>query len=81
VKIMGRFYRFRYIFAIGFNLIIFPAMFLSLWNVRFAWRQWHRRWRNALIRSGGWVILRRWISHFRHDDFSRKLHRAETTLR
>ncbi len=81
VKIMGRFYRFRYIFAIGFNLIIFPAMFLSLWNVRFAWRQWHRRWRNALIRSGGWVILRHWISHFRHDDFSQKLHRAETTLR
>ncbi len=79
-KIMGRFYKFRHMFAIARNVLIFPAMMLSLWNIRFSWRRWHRIWRNDLLRFGGWIIFRQWISHFRHGTFSGKLARAKDSL-
>lgn len=79
-KIMGRFYRFSYMFSIGCNVLIFPAMIFSLWNIRFGWRKWYRAWRNDLLRFGGWIILRRWLSHFRRDTFSEKLAQANEAL-
>jgi len=80
-KITGRFYRFRYMFAIAGNVLIFPAMIFSLWNVRFGWRKWYRAWRNDLLRFGGWIILRHWRSDFKKGKFSDKLTQAEQRLR
>jgi radical SAM superfamily enzyme YgiQ (UPF0313 family) len=79
-KIMGRFYRFRYMFAIGANILIFPAMLFSLWNIKFGWRKWYRNWRNDLVRFGGWIIIRRWTSHLRRGSFSTKLKQASESL-
>ncbi len=79
-KIMGRFYRFRDMFAIGRNVLVFPALVFSLWNIRFGWRVWYRAWRNNLLRFGGWIVLRRWTALFRCGAFSAKLARAEYSL-
>lgn len=79
-KIMGRFYRFRNMFAVALNIIIFPAMFFSIFNIRLGWRRWYRGWRNNLVRFGGWIILRRWTSAFKKGDFSDKLSRAKRNL-
>lgn len=76
-KIMGRFYRFRSMFGVMRNVLIFPAMFFSLWNIRFGWRKWHRIWRNDLIRFGGWIVMRRWGSHFKKGPFRDKLNQAK----
>jgi radical SAM superfamily enzyme YgiQ (UPF0313 family) len=76
-RIMGRFYRFRHMFAVGRNVLIFPAMIFSLWNLRVGWRRWYRAWRNDLLRFGGWIILRRWISEFKKGPFAEKLARAK----
>ena len=72
-KIMGRFYRFRYFFVIGLNILAFPAMIFSLGNITFGWRIWYRRWRNSIIRFGGWLMLRHWLSEFKKGEFSKKL--------
>jgi len=79
-KLMKRFYRFRYLFAIGLNVMIFPAMLLSLWNIRFGWRKWYRLWRNDLIRFGGWMILRRWGTLVRRGTFFERLAHAKEKL-
>jgi len=79
-KIMGRFYRFRYMFAVGLNVIVFPAMFFSLFNIRVGWQKWYRRWRNNLVRFGGWIIVRRWTSALKKGGFSDKLSRAKKKL-
>jgi len=79
-KIMGRFYRFRSMFAIGLNILVFPAMIFSLWNLRSGWRKWYRAWRNDLLRFGGWIILRGWTSEFKTGSFSEKLARAKQSL-
>ena len=76
-KIMGRFYRFRYVFVIILNILTFPAMIFSLGNISFGWRKWYRNWRNALIRFGGWLMLRHWLSAFRKGQFPQKLERAK----
>jgi radical SAM superfamily enzyme YgiQ (UPF0313 family) len=80
-KIMGRFYRFRYMFAIAGNVLLFPAMIFSLWNIRFGWSKWYRAWRNNIVRFGGWIILRHWRSDYKKGKFTEKLARAQQLLR
>lgn len=75
-KIMGRFYRFRYFFVIGLNILIFPAMIFSLGNITFGWRKWYRSWRNAILRFGGWLMIRHWLSDFKKGQFPQKLAQA-----
>jgi radical SAM superfamily enzyme YgiQ (UPF0313 family) len=79
-KIMGLFYRFRYMFSIALNVLVFPTMILSLWNIRFGWRKWYRYWRNDLLRFGGWIVIQKWTSQFKKGDFSKKLRNAERSL-
>jgi radical SAM superfamily enzyme YgiQ (UPF0313 family) len=79
-KIMGRFYRFRSMFAIGLNVLTFPAIILSLFDIKIGWRKWYRPWRANLLRFGGWIIVKRWTSDFKKGTFSRKLNRAEQSL-
>ena len=79
-KIMGRFYRFRSMFSIGLNILIFPSMIFSLFNIKIGWRRWYRVWRTDLLRFGGWIIVQRWTSAFKKGSFSGKLHRAKRRL-
>jgi radical SAM superfamily enzyme YgiQ (UPF0313 family) len=80
-KIMGRFYRFRSMFAVGLNVLAFPAIIFSLSNIRIGWRKWYRPWRNNILRFGGWIIIKRWTSDFKRGTFKGKLTRAEQRLR
>jgi hypothetical protein len=79
-KIMGRFYRFRSMFAIGLNVMIFPSIVFSLFDIKVGWRKWYRPWRTNLLRFGGWIIVKRWTSDFKKGTFSRKLRQAEQSL-
>jgi len=78
--IMGRFYRFKHMFHIGINILSFPVLFFCLHNLRAGWRKWYRTWTNNVTRFGGWLILRRWTSEFKKDNFSSKLTEAKKLL-
>ncbi len=80
-KIMGRFYRFRYMFIIGLNVLIFPSMIFSVFRLRVGWRKWYRLWRNALKRFGGWIILKHWTTAIKKSDFYDRLSAAGKHLR
>ncbi|MBN1900993.1 B12-binding domain-containing radical SAM protein [Candidatus Sumerlaeota bacterium] len=79
-KIMGRFYRFRNMFYVALNVILFPAMFISIFNIGLSWQRWYRSWRNHLVRFGGWIIMRRWTSALKKGGFSEKLILAQQNL-
>jgi radical SAM superfamily enzyme YgiQ (UPF0313 family) len=79
-QIMGRFYRFRYMFVVGLNILLFPAMVLSVFNIKGGWRRWHRSYRNALKRFGGWMIIRQWNAAFKRSAFSQKMSKARQRL-
>lgn len=80
-KIMGKFYQFRYVFMIALNILSFPGLIFFLHNIKSGWRRWYRPWRNHLIRFGGWLIMRGWVSQFKKSDFSQKLRRAKEHLK
>ena len=77
-SLMTRFYRFRYCFAIVLNIICFPMILFSIFNLRRGWASWYKAWRNNLWRFIGWGILRKWSAGFKKDNFTDKLHFAET---
>lgn len=79
-NIMAKFYRFRYIFMILLNVISFPTLIFFLHNIKSGWRKWYRNWRNHLVRFGGWLILKEWLSEFRKDNFLQKLYKAKVHL-
>lgn len=79
-KITGRFYRFRHVFMVIANILIFPSIMFSLHNIKWGWRKWYRAWRNELLRVAGWVILRKWTSELGKGGFSGKLTRAKEQL-
>jgi len=80
-KIMGKFYQFKYMFMIGFNIFSFSALIFYLHNIKSGWRRWYRPWRNYLIRFGGWIIIRQWTSRLKKDKFSQKLQKAKEHLK
>jgi radical SAM superfamily enzyme YgiQ (UPF0313 family) len=80
-KIMGRFYQFKYLFKIGINILFFPGIVFFLHNIKSGWRQWYRPWRNDLVRFGGWIILRKWLSEFKKSRFMQRLQKAKEHLR
>ncbi len=79
-RIMGRFYRFRYMFAIALNILIFPSMVFSVFRLQVGWRRWYRSWRNSIRRFGGWIIMQHWLSAFKRGRFIDKLHKARESL-
>ncbi|MDI6774965.1 MAG: radical SAM protein [Verrucomicrobiota bacterium] len=79
-KIMGRFYRFRHMFAIGWHVLVFPTVIFSLHNIRSGWRRWYRTWRNNLMRFTGWIIIRKWTSAFNRSLFAERLAMAKRDL-
>lgn len=76
-NLMGRFYRFRYFFAMVLNIICFPMIIFSAFNIRGGWRSWYKNWRNNLWRCIGWNIIRKWSACFKKDSFIIKLDFAE----
>ena len=80
-KIMGKFYQFKYVFMIALNIFSFPALIFFLHNIRSGWRKWYRPWRNGLIRFGGWIIMKRWVSQFKKDTFLERLRKAKERLK
>jgi radical SAM superfamily enzyme YgiQ (UPF0313 family) len=80
-RIMGKFYPFKYMFLIGVHIFSFPALVFFLHNLRVGWRRWYRQWRNALVRFGGWLVIRGWTSEFKRGTFSKKLRDAKTHLK
>jgi len=80
-KIMGKFYQFKYMFMLGLHIFSFPALVFFLHNIRSGWSKWYRHWRNALVRFGGWIIMRRWASQFKKDSFLERLQKAKEHLK
>ncbi len=72
-KIMGSFYRFRYMFSVALNIFYFPSLLFSLHNIKSGWRVWYRPWRNSVMRFGGWIAEHAWRSKFKKEDFFHKL--------
>jgi radical SAM superfamily enzyme YgiQ (UPF0313 family) len=79
-RIMGGFYRFKHMFMVAVHVFSFPALVFFLHDIKRGWRGWHRHWRNSLIRFGGWLTMKSWISAFKRDAFSHKLQRAQHSL-
>ncbi|MHC4518274.1 MAG: B12-binding domain-containing radical SAM protein [Planctomycetota bacterium] len=79
-RVMGRVYRFRYMFLVAASILSFPALLFSLGNLRAGWRRWYHRWASRLIRFGGWITIRKWTAAFRKGDFRQKLHDARGHL-
>jgi len=80
-KIMGKFYHFKSLFAIGMNILSFPALVFFFYDIRAGWRQWYRPWRNHLLRLAGWVTMKKWASDFGKNKFSRRLKKAKEHLK
>ncbi|MFO8052643.1 MAG: radical SAM protein [Candidatus Omnitrophota bacterium] len=80
-KIMGKFYKLKYMFMLGYHIFSFPALVFFLHNIRKGWRIWYRSWRNALVRFGGWAVLRGWTKAFKASNFSDRLQEAQRHLR
>lgn len=79
-RIMGRVYRFRYMFHIGLHFLWFPIFFLYLPNLKAGWEKWYRIWNDQVTRFGGWLIMHRWYAEFKKDAFPRKLAAAKKFL-
>jgi radical SAM superfamily enzyme YgiQ (UPF0313 family) len=79
-KIMGKFYKLKYMFMLGYHIFSFPALIFFLHNIKKGWRIWYRSWRNALVRFGGWAVLKGWTKAFRTSNFSDRLQEAQKHL-
>ena len=80
MKIMGRIYRFKYMFMISLNVFSFPYLLFFLHNIKSGWKRWYRPWRQSLIRFAGWITMKKWLRAFKKDDFSKKLQEARKHL-
>jgi len=80
-KIMGKFYHFKYMLLLGLHAFSFPALVFSLHNIKAGWKKWYRPWRNNLVRSGGWFVMKGWTSEFKKGKFSQKLEKAKENLK
>jgi radical SAM superfamily enzyme YgiQ (UPF0313 family) len=76
-RIMRGFYGPRHMLAVAVYAIAFPAVALWLHNIRSGWQRWYRKWAGSLYRTGGWLLLRKWIAAFRKDGFLSKLAEAK----
>jgi len=81
MKIMGRIYRFRYMFMVALNIFSFPYMIFFLYNVKYGWKKWYRQWRQALIRFGAWITMKRWKSAVKKDNYLQKLRKAKEHMK
>ncbi len=76
LAIMGRFYRFLRLPGVAVRTLGFPLAMLPLVNLRRRWNRWYRRWRNDVVCTGGYFIMKAWKKQFREGPFRRKLFQA-----
>jgi hypothetical protein len=76
LAIMGRFYRFMRLPGVAVHTLRFPLAMLPLVNLRQRWSRWYRRWRNDVICTGGYFVMKAWKKQFREGPFREKLARA-----
>jgi radical SAM superfamily enzyme YgiQ (UPF0313 family) len=79
-KIMGRFYRQRYMLSVALHTVSFPALVFHLHNLRSGWRRWNRRWWSSVFRVAGSAFVRRWTAQVKSGGFARKLAQAQAAL-
>ncbi len=80
-RIMSRVYDVRYALLVVASILSFPAIAISLHNIRKGWQRWYRPWSTRVTRFGGWLMMRKWRAQFKKDDFLKKLNRAHHQLR
>jgi radical SAM superfamily enzyme YgiQ (UPF0313 family) len=74
--IMGKFYHFRRMPGLAMHTLRFPLAMLPLVNLRARWHSWYRRWRNDVIGTGGYFIMKNWRRQFNEGPFQKKLSRV-----
>ncbi len=73
LKVMGRFYHILRMSGVALHTLRFPLAMLPLTDPKTRWRRWYRRWRNDVIGSVGYFIMRNWQTQFKDGAFRRKL--------
>jgi len=81
LSLMGGFYRFRRLPGVMLHTLRFPLAMLPLTNLRTRWRKWYRHWRNDVIGSVGYFIVKNWHKAFREGPFNEKLRRGTEMLK
>jgi len=75
--LMGGFYHFWRILWVVVHTLRFPLAMLPLLNLRTRWGKWYRSWRNNVVGSGGYLMLRRWRKALRENQFREKLTKSQ----
>ncbi len=78
--LMGGFYRLRSMLGIVLNVLSFPALIFFVHDIRLGWKKWYRSWRNDLVRSAGWFVVKGWRRNFDQEAFFERLRRAQGAL-
>jgi len=68
LKIMSRFYHPLSFVRVVIKTIIFPLDFF----IR-GWKNWHRGWTREVVKSGGYLLMRKWKTRQQVDKFIEKL--------
>jgi len=68
LKIMSRFYHPLSFVRVVIKTIIFPLDFF----IR-GWKNWHRGWTREIVKSGGYLLIRRWKAKQQVDEFIGRL--------
>jgi len=66
-KIMGRFYNRWSFIRVAIRTIIFPVDIIR------GWKNWHRDWVRDIVKSGGYLLMRRWKRKQQINEFIEKL--------
>lgn len=80
-KIMGRFYRTRYLFMFLLHMFSIAHLVFYFHNIKIGWKRWCRRWRNYLFRFGGGKIVNNWTQQLLKGPFFEKLVSAKKHLK
>ena len=75
-RLMSRFYRFGRMLRVLLHVLRFPVAMLPLVNLRSRWSKWHRHWRNDVVGSAGYFVVKRWQKALARGPFNEKLSRA-----
>jgi len=66
-KIMGRFYNRWSFIRVAIRTIIFPVDIIR------GWKNWHRDWVRDIVKSGGYLLMRKWKAKQQINQFVEKL--------
>lgn len=76
-KIMRGFYGPRHMLGLALSIVSFPAVVFWMHRLGDGWRRWSARWWTRVYRTGGWLLMRKWLADFRKGGFLAKLAQAK----